>query len=52
MRTQASVSTSTMQEWLNFRNILTEKDRSDRPLIKKAENPANLVYHLAKQFPK
>ena len=52
MRTQITNSPSTMQEWLSFRIILNEKERSDKPLLKKSEDPARLIYHLAKQFPK
>ncbi len=52
MINQASNTQSTMQEWLSFRNILSEKVRSEKPLLKKSDDPARLIYHLAKQFPK
>jgi hypothetical protein len=52
MVNQATNTQSTMQEWLSFRSILNEKLRSEKPLLKKSQDPTRLIYHLAKQFPK
>jgi len=52
MNLPSTNSASTMQEWQNFRNILSEKEKSGKPLLKKTDDPTRLIYHLGKQFSK
>lgn len=52
MKNQTTSGSSTMQEWLSFKNILTEKSNADKSILKKTDKPDRLIYHLGRQFAK
>lgn len=43
-------STSTFQEWRNFKGILSGAKATEEPLLKGGSNSENLVLHLSKQL--
>jgi len=43
-------STSTFQEWRNFKGILSGANTTEKPLLKSGNNSENLVLHLTKQL--
>jgi hypothetical protein len=48
----ANPSTSTLQEWASFLNVLNGNKNEKGALLKKAESPDRIVMHLEKQFSK
>lgn len=53
MKNQTSLNFSSVaQEWNAFLSVLNSSKNSEKPLLKKAEAPYRLVYHLEKQFQK
>jgi hypothetical protein len=50
MENLVSANHSTLKEWSNFMTMLNNKKRTDRPLLKKARVPQQMVSHLEKQF--
>lgn len=41
---------STIQEWSNFKGILNQAKKADKPLIKSTDNSEGLINHLTKQL--
>lgn len=47
-----SNTSSTLQEWASFLNVLNGNKNENAPLLKKADSAQRIVMHLEKQFPK
>jgi len=52
MSNQKKVALTTLQEWLSFRNILSDKNAYKISIFKKTEKQERLIYHLGRQFSK
>ena len=43
-------ASSTLQEWSNFKGVLSQMKKQEKPLLKSESNAENLIMHLAKQL--
>lgn len=52
MKIDRTASSSTMQEWSTFLQVLSQNKNSDQPLLKSSGDAEKLIGHLKQQFRK